>query len=72
MRLKPAPAKIALSTVSVYPESPAAAFEIASRLGYDGVEVMVMTDSVTKIPKSCVSSVRHTVCRFLPFTLPAS
>ena len=49
--LKPAPAKIALSTVSVYPESPAAAFEIASRLGYDGVEVMVMTDSVTQDPK---------------------
>lgn len=48
--LKPAPAKIALSTVSVYPESPAAAFEIASRLGYDGVEVMVMTDSVTQDP----------------------
>ena len=30
------PARVALSTVSVYPESPAAAFEIASRLGYDG------------------------------------
>ena len=43
-------AKIALSTVSVYPESPAAAFEIASRLGYDGVEVMVMTDAVTQDP----------------------
>lgn len=48
--VKAAPAKIALSTVSVYPESPAAAFEIASRLGYDGVEVMVMTDSVTQDP----------------------
>lgn len=48
--LKPAKAKIALSTVSVYPESPAAAFEIASRLGYDGVEVMVMTDSVSQDP----------------------
>ncbi|NQU35966.1 MAG: sugar phosphate isomerase/epimerase, partial [Actinobacteria bacterium] len=48
--LQSAPAKIALSTVSVYPESPAAAFEIASRLGYDGVEVMVMTDAVTQDP----------------------
>ncbi len=48
--LKASSAKIALSTVSVYPESPAAAFEIASRLGYDGVEVMVMTDSVTQDP----------------------
>lgn len=44
------PAKIALSTVSVYPESPAAAFEIAARLGYDGVEVMVMADAVTQDP----------------------
>lgn len=43
-----APSQVALSTVSVYPESPASAFEIASRLGYDGVEVMVMTDAVTQ------------------------
>jgi sugar phosphate isomerase/epimerase len=41
-------AAVALSTVSVYPESTAAAFEIASRLGYDGVEVMVMTDPVSQ------------------------
>lgn len=45
---RPAPAKVALSTVSVYPESPAAAFEMAGRLGYDGVEVMVMNDAVTQ------------------------
>ncbi len=45
-------AKIALSTVSTYPESAAAAFEIASRLGYDGVEVMVMTDSVSQDPEA--------------------
>ncbi len=43
-------AKVALSTASVYPESTAAAFEIASRLGYDGVEVMVMTDQVSQDP----------------------
>ena len=43
-------AKIALSTASVYPESTAAAFEIAGRLGYDGVEVMVMTDAVSQDP----------------------
>lgn len=42
--------KILLSTVSVYPESAAAAFEIASRLGYDGVEVMVMGDKATQEP----------------------
>lgn len=41
---------VALSTSSVYPESTAAAFEIASKLGYDGVEVMVMTDSVSQDP----------------------
>ncbi|OEV01781.1 MULTISPECIES: sugar phosphate isomerase/epimerase family protein [Streptomyces] len=41
-------AKIALSTASVYPESTAAAFEIAARLGYDGVEVMVWTDPVSQ------------------------
>jgi sugar phosphate isomerase/epimerase len=41
-------AKVALSTASVYPESTGAAFEIASRLGYDGIEVMVMTDAVSQ------------------------
>ncbi|MCD5354853.1 sugar phosphate isomerase/epimerase family protein [Kineosporia mesophila] len=41
-------AKVALSTSSVYPESCADAFEIAARLGYDGVEVMVWTDPVSQ------------------------
>jgi sugar phosphate isomerase/epimerase len=41
-------AKVALSTASVYPESTAAAFEIAARLGYDGVEVMVWTDPISQ------------------------
>jgi sugar phosphate isomerase/epimerase len=44
----PAAAKVALSTSSVYPESCADAFEIAARLGYDGVEVMVWTDPVSQ------------------------
>ena len=39
--------RIGLSTSSVYPESTAAAFEFAKRLGYDGVEVMVGTDRVS-------------------------
>lgn len=43
-------ARVALSTSSVYPESTAAAFEIAAKLGYDGVEVMVMTDAVSQDP----------------------
>ena len=41
-------ATVALSTASVYPESTATAFEIAGRLGYDGVEVMVWTDPVSQ------------------------
>ncbi len=41
-------AKVALSTASVYPESTADAFEVAGRLGYDGVEVMVWTDPVSQ------------------------
>jgi sugar phosphate isomerase/epimerase len=41
-------APVGLSSASVYPESTAAAFEIAARLGYDGVEVMVWTDPVSQ------------------------
>jgi len=43
-------ARIGLSTASVYPESTAAAFEIAARLGYDGIEVMVWTDPISQDP----------------------
>jgi sugar phosphate isomerase/epimerase len=39
---------VALSTASVYPESTALGFEIASRLGYDGVEVMVGIDPLSQ------------------------
>src|SRR5262249_62087892 len=45
-------ARIGLSTASVFPESTAAAFEIAARLGYDGVEVMVWTDPVSQDPEA--------------------
>ena len=41
-------ARVGLSTASVYPEGVAAAFELAARLGYDGVEVMVWTDPLTR------------------------
>lgn len=44
--------RVALSTASVYPESTAAAFEMASRLGYDGVEVMVTNDPVSQDPEA--------------------
>jgi sugar phosphate isomerase/epimerase len=41
-------ARVALSTASVYPEPVSVAFELASRLGYDGVELMVFTDAVSQ------------------------
>ncbi len=44
--MKVPPAKVVLSTSSVYPESTSSAFELASRLGYDGVELMVGIDPV--------------------------
>ena len=40
--------KVALSTISVYPESTANGFATAQRLGYDGVEVMVTNDPVSQ------------------------
>jgi len=41
-------ARVTLSTSSVYPEGCATAFDLAQRLGYDGVEVMVWTDPVSQ------------------------
>lgn len=38
--------KVGLSTSSVYPETTASGFELARRLGYDGVELMVGIDPV--------------------------
>ena len=39
---------MALSTSSVYPERTPDAFELAARLGYDGVEIMVYPDPVSQ------------------------
>ena len=39
--------KILLSTTSVYPEASTSAFELASDLGFDGVELMVGVDSLS-------------------------
>ena len=39
---------VALSTASVYPDRTPDAFEVAARLGYDGVEVMVTPDAVSQ------------------------
>ncbi|SCE76129.1 Sugar phosphate isomerase/epimerase [Micromonospora viridifaciens] len=41
---------VLLSSSSVFPERTAAAFQMASALGYDGVEVMVWTDVVSQDP----------------------
>lgn len=40
--------RVALSSASVYPESTASAFELAGRMGYDAVEVMVGIDPVSQ------------------------
>jgi sugar phosphate isomerase/epimerase len=39
---------VLLSTSSVFPEPTSAAFALASSLGYDGIEVMVWTDAVSR------------------------
>ncbi len=41
-------AKVALSSASVYPLGVAATFDLADRLGYDGVEIMVWNDPVSQ------------------------
>lgn len=51
---------VTLSTSSCYPLGPAEAFEIGSRLGYDGMEVMVLGDPVTQdVEKLRQLSERH-------------
>lgn len=45
---RPVAPAVTLSTSSVYPLGVAAAFETAARLGYDGVEVMVLADPATQ------------------------
>lgn len=40
--------KVGLSASSVYPDSTDTVFDVAGRLGYDGVEVMVGIDSVSR------------------------
>src|SRR3712207_9386875 len=48
-------ARVALSTSSVYPEPPSAAFATAVRLGYDAVELMVALDESSQD----AAAVRH-------------
>lgn len=50
---------VLLSTSSVFPEPPAVTFEMAARLGYDGVEVMVWTDGVSQNPGALQGLATH-------------
>jgi sugar phosphate isomerase/epimerase len=51
--------RVGLSTSSVFPESTAAAFDWASRLGYDGVEVMVGMDAISQDADALAELVQH-------------
>ena len=52
-------AKVGLSTASVYPDGTPVAFELAAKLGYDGVEVMVWTDPVSQDPYALLRLSQH-------------
>ena len=56
--MSPAP-RVGLSTSSVYPETTAGAFELAAALGYDGIEVMVGTDSMSQDSEALKLLVDH-------------
>lgn len=62
--------KVGLSTASVYPEGTAAAFELAAKLGYDGVEVMVWTDPVSQDPYALLRLSQHYQVRILAVHAP--
>lgn len=51
--------KVGLSTSSVFPESTAVAFELASSLGYDGVEIMVGTDAMSQDSATLAALMDH-------------
>ena len=53
------PAKIALSTGSVYPQGCSDAFALAAELGYDGVEVMVWKDPVSQDAAALARLAQH-------------
>ncbi|MGB3828017.1 MAG: sugar phosphate isomerase/epimerase [Ornithinimicrobium sp.] len=44
-----------LSTSSVYPQGPGYCFDLAERLGYDGVEIMVWSDEITQEAKPLIA-----------------
>ncbi len=56
--LRPPPARVALSTAATWPAT-ATAFELAAKLGYDGVEVMVGLDSVSQDAEALRALAEH-------------
>ena len=50
---------VGLSSSCAYPEATTAAFEMAGRLGYDGVEIMVWTDPVSQDPGALARLADH-------------
>ncbi len=52
-------ARVGLSTSSVFPETTAAAFELAATVGFDGVEVMVGTDATSQDPDALKALMDH-------------
>ncbi|WP_035534425.1 sugar phosphate isomerase/epimerase family protein [Haloglycomyces albus] len=52
-------ADVLLSTTAVYPEPTAVGFELATELGYDGVELMVFTDRVSQDPSAAARLSKH-------------
>ena len=61
---------IGLSTSSVFPETTAAAFEIAAKLGFDGVEVMVGTDTTSQDPETLKALSDHYQLQILSIHAP--
>lgn len=52
--------KVGVSTASVWPQTATTAFELASTLGYDGVEVMVWADPMSQDPAALRRKSRQT------------
>jgi sugar phosphate isomerase/epimerase len=52
--------KVGVSTASVWPQTATTAFELASTLGYDGVEVMVWADPMSQDPAALRRKARQT------------
>lgn len=50
---------VTLSSSAVFPEPTAAAFEVAAKLGYDGIEVMVWTDRVSQDTSALQGLAKH-------------